>query len=419
MRGLSNSIASPVQTAAYLTDSLAFPEHFQYKSNGEGHPSKGQRRFGGSAREATALSASERALLLRSKLPQKCTVLCPATQNYVSHASNTHMTRAELSANGIFGGHQGGLASPNDGEEYLSQAGFFLWHQAFHREYRQHYYYCRASRSTQWEAPTVGFVPLGQTQDLLLDREKWVERESTSYHLVNALSIPHPKYWSQRHRLFSLFDHGILLDAESWFSVTPERIAHHQARRCINALRKHSKKYKLGVTDPLVVLDAFCGVGGNTIAFARNHSVRVVACDDDLSRLKLAANNAAIYGVSHAIDFVQGDTLASFKRMALLTRNGSFEDEYHMIFLSPPWGGPEYLSVQNFDLRAVFVSGKNFVELLQLALEITENVMIFLPRNSDLQPLTDAVGVPFEVEQNYLNGKLKSISVYFGLLMKC
>ena len=52
-------------------------------------------------------------------------------------------------------------------------------------------------------------------------------------------------------------------------------------------------------------------------------------------RLKLAANNAAIYGVSHAIDFVQGDTLASFKRMALLTRNGSFEDEYHMIFFRP------------------------------------------------------------------------------------
>ena len=59
------------------------------------------------------------------------------------------------------------------------------------------------------------------------------------------------------------------------------------------------------------------------------------------------------------------------------------------------------------------------MELLQLALEITENVMIFLPRNSDLQPLADAVGVPFEVEQNYLSGKLKSISVYFGLLMKC
>ena len=48
--------------------------------------------------------------------------------------------------------------------------------------------------------------------------------------------------------------------------------------------------------------------------------VRVVACDDDLSRLKLAANNAAIYGVSHAIDFVQGDTLASFKKNGALTR---------------------------------------------------------------------------------------------------
>lgn len=49
------------------------------------------------------------------------------------------------------------------------------------------------------------------------------------------------------------FDEGIKLDRESWFSVTPEVVARHIA-----------EKYQYDV-----VLDAFCGAGGNTIQFAR------------------------------------------------------------------------------------------------------------------------------------------------------
>ena len=33
-----------------------------------------------------------------------------------------------------------------------------------------------------------------------------------------------------RYRLFSKFDHGVQLDDESWYSVTPEAIAMHIAR---------------------------------------------------------------------------------------------------------------------------------------------------------------------------------------------
>lgn len=40
--------------------------------------------------------------------------------------------------------------------------------------------------------------------------------------------------------------------AEGWFSVTPEKIAEHIADRCRCD----------------VIVDAFCGVGGNTIQFA-------------------------------------------------------------------------------------------------------------------------------------------------------
>jgi trimethylguanosine synthase len=52
---------------------------------------------------------------------------------------------------------------------------------------------------------------------------------------------------------FSLYEKGCLLDWEGWYSVTPEQMANHIAERCRCD----------------TILDAFCGVGGNTIAFAK------------------------------------------------------------------------------------------------------------------------------------------------------
>ena len=46
-------------------------------------------------------------------------------------------------------------------------------------------------------------------------------------------SVPHiSKYWAQRYRLFSRYDDGVKLDPESWYSITPEKIAQHIAERC-------------------------------------------------------------------------------------------------------------------------------------------------------------------------------------------
>jgi trimethylguanosine synthase len=45
----------------------------------------------------------------------------------------------------------------------------------------------------------------------------------------------------------------ILYNIESWYSVTPEKVAIHHAKRC----GRES-----------IVLDAFCGAGGNAIQFA-------------------------------------------------------------------------------------------------------------------------------------------------------
>lgn len=83
------------------------------------------------------------------------------------------------------------------------------------------------------------------------------------------------KYWRRRYTLFSLYDRGIKMDAgkfitsrkrqmlsiiiffslitEAWFSATPECIAKHTANR----LRCD------------IIVDAFCGTGGNSIQFAK------------------------------------------------------------------------------------------------------------------------------------------------------
>jgi len=57
------------------------------------------------------------------------------------------------------------------------------------------------------------------------------------------------KYFKKRHLLFSKFDQGIQLDEESWYSVTPEPVALYLAERL--------------KTD--IIIDGFCGVGGNLI----------------------------------------------------------------------------------------------------------------------------------------------------------
>ncbi|KAL0966080.1 hypothetical protein UPYG_G00290630 [Umbra pygmaea] len=137
------------------------------------------------------------------------------------------------------------------------------------------------------------------------------------------------KYWAQRYRLFSRFDEGIKLDHEGWFSVSPEKIAEHIALRVQDGF--HSE----------LIIDAFCGVGGNAIQFALTGK-RVLAIDIDPVRLALARHNAHVYQVAERIDFVQGDFLQLAPRLRA-----------DVVFLSPPWGGPDYLSADVFDIKTM------------------------------------------------------------------
>ncbi|XP_042321283.1 trimethylguanosine synthase [Sceloporus undulatus] len=202
------------------------------------------------------------------------------------------------------------------------------------------------------------------------------------------------KYWAQRYRLFSRFDEGIQLDREGWFSVTPEKIAEHIADRVRQSFKSD------------IIIDAFCGVGGNAIQFALA-AKRVIAVDIDPVKIRLAHNNAEVYGVADRIEFICGD----FMNLASCLKAD-------VVFLSPPWGGPEYTTAEVFDVQTmIYPDG---FEIFKLSQKITNNIVYFLPRNADIDQVASLAGPggKVEIEQNFLNNRLKTITAYFGNLIR-
>ncbi|KAE8729177.1 S-adenosyl-L-methionine-dependent methyltransferases superfamily protein, putative isoform 2 [Hibiscus syriacus] len=197
------------------------------------------------------------------------------------------------------------------------------------------------------------------------------------------------KYWCQRYLLFSRFNDGIEMDEEGWFSVTPELIARHHASRCGSG----------------IVVDSFTGVGGNAIQLAQR-SAHVIAIDIDPKKIDYAYHNAAVYGVIDHIDFVIGDFFTLAPKLKADT-----------VFLSPPWGGPDYAKVEIYDLKTMLRPHDGYF-LFNVAKKIGSRIVMFLPRNVDLNQLAEMAlsaqpSLSLEVEKSFLNGKLKGITAYF------
>lgn len=86
-----------------------------------------------------------------------------------------------------------------------------------------------------------------------------------------------------------------------------------------------------------------------------------------------------MYGVADRIEFVVGD----FLRLAPSLRAD-------VVFLSPPWGGPQYLNVDAYDIETIMqpVGGAH---LYNISLGITENIAYYVPRNINTDQASGAV----------------------------
>lgn len=107
------------------------------------------------------------------------------------------------------------------------------------------------------------------------------------------------------------------------------------------------------------------------------------------------------------------------------------------VFLSPPWGGPNYQHSATFNINTMLPKPLNGREIFRAARAASQNVAFFLPRNVDMRQLAELArsssvdplsscqkeaekceevnpSVMCELEQQFLNGKLKTTTAYFG-----
>ena len=219
-------------------------------------------------------------------------------------------------------------------------------------------------------------------------------------HLLNI-----DKYYRQRYALWSKFDEGVKMTAESYYEVTPEAIARHIAERLVRAV---------GVSSVLV--DVFAGVGSNAIALAQaviaaeaalaNHPV-VLAVERNVAKAHMLQHNARVYGVPNAIEIVVGD---AFRLVP------AWSGKVDAAFMSPPWGGPAYRCRARFRLDAMRpYTGR---EVFQLGWHATPNVAVLLPRTTPARDIAQATARrDVEVEENWLHGRRKTLTVYSGALV--
>lgn len=189
------------------------------------------------------------------------------------------------------------------------------------------------------------------------------------------------KYWDRRYDLFSRFEEGIQIDEEGLYSATPEKIALRQAQKMTCK----------------IVVDGFCGVGANAIAFARRGAM-VYAIEKDVKRLEMALHNARIYGVERKIEFIHGDF---FREAPKVKAEG--------VFLDLEWGGPAYKKLKNFRLSDFTPDGG---KVLKVAFKYFKKIALKIPDNFDSSELKK-FGKKYKIEDNIMYGRVIFRTVYF------
>lgn len=199
--------------------------------------------------------------------------------------------------------------------------------------------------------------------------------------MSNPFGEQYQKYWERRYAKFSKFDEGIQTDLEGLYSVGPEEIAVKNARK----------------TNARTVVDGFCGIGGNTIGFAK-YADHVFAIEIDHDRIEMARNNLKVYDLDHKVTFIEGDYFDEAPRL-----------NAEAVFLAPPWGGPDYAQKERFLLEDFDPSGS---AILDVALSHYPKVVFQIPRNFYLAEL-DQFGRNYVVEDEMFEGKVVFKTVYF------
>lgn len=157
----------------------------------------------------------------------------------------------------------------------------------------------------------------------------------------------------------------LVMDHEASYSITDQVTAD-----------KITRNIREFIHDPnATVTDGTACVGGNTYSFAKSFA-KVCAIEIDPMRHAYLAHNMSILGLSN-VECVLSDITTEYQRR--------FQD---VIFLDPPWGGPDYKQQQDIQL---YLSQK---ELAEACIEMSlycSYIALKVPTNFSVEAFDDRV----------------------------
>jgi predicted RNA methylase len=208
--------------------------------------------------------------------------------------------------------------------------------------------------------------------------------------ILNPRDLPKQirKYFKNRSTIFNRYDQGIRVDQVGLYSATPEAMACYIAERCCCSK----------------MMDLFAGCGGNTIQFSKTCD-KVIAVDNNKVRLSCCKHNAGVYDCKDNIKYILSDVVEYLEHMI---SKGEVVDG---IFMSPPWGGPDYVKELDFDFSMMPI---DWDRVIKLSLIVSKNLALFLPRSLSDEALKSIgkMGRLVQIEEVYSHNYPRGILVY-------
>ena len=164
-------------------------------------------------------------------------------------------------------------------------------------------------------------------------------------------------------------------DVEGLWSITHPDDADKITNIIISFLENKSKNINHTY---LTITDATSGLGGNTISFAQKFK-KVNSVEYDTNRFKMLSNNIKLYNLKN-IMLINLDYTKIVKTIS-----------QDIVFLDPPWGGPNYKFQDKVIIKLGSLSMDMIIENLEGRCKI---VCIKLPTNFNIDELVEKVSYP-------------------------
>lgn len=153
------------------------------------------------------------------------------------------------------------------------------------------------------------------------------------------------------------------LDEEALYSVTDQYTSD-----------KISKEIKRVCPDVKIITDGTACIGGNTYSFSKYFD-KVQAIELELQKYEFLIHNLTVLDTKN-INIYHGDCTMIIPTL--------FQD---LIFLDPPWGGPNYKDKKTVDL---YLSDIKLEHICKLFKKYTKYIALKVPLNFDVEPFNEA-----------------------------